>query len=422
MRKSINQLVVQCILKPILRNVLTVAILSSTVFFTSCNDDNDPQPSSSEDNLGYALFTTGGGALLTFSDTLFSGIINPANFENPIQFADQNRVIGVGFEGGFYTGINQTLDIGIQKFTENDLGEFEDAGFISIGEGGWLFDFASQSKGYYIDELRNDQALQTFDPTTMQRTGEVDFSASVAQFANNDSVVNITLNSFVQASGDYVFTQINFLKADGQNVFDSTFVVAINSTTDMVENVMIYPQAIGGMDEGLSKEVITEDSNGDLYFIGNTGLLTSELILRVKAGTTAFDMSFGTNGIANLEGIAPNFAGTGAILTVGGGQMKDGKIYVRMNEEDAVFTNIFTLEGFAWEIDLNTLTGTKIQGIPGSSFAGNTLNGTTIIEGKAYFPVANNEFQGYYTYDLTTGEVVKAIELESGKIGAIAKL
>ena len=136
MRKSINQLVVQCILKPILRNVLTVIILSSTVFFTSCNNDDDPEPGTVD--LGYALFTTGGGALLTFSDTLFSGTIDPANFENPIQFADQNRVIGVGFEGGFYTGINQTLDIGIQKFAKNDLGEFGDAGFISIGEGGGL--------------------------------------------------------------------------------------------------------------------------------------------------------------------------------------------------------------------------------------------------------------------------------------------
>ncbi|MEM6737920.1 MAG: hypothetical protein AAF620_17815 [Bacteroidota bacterium] len=421
MRKSINQLVVQCILKPILRNVLTVAILSSTVFFTSCNDDNDPQPSSSEDNLGFALFTTGGGALLTFSDTLFSGTINPANFVNPIQFADANRVLGVGFGGGFYTGFNQTLDIGIQKFTENDLGEFEDAGFISIGEGGGLFDFASQSKGYYIDELRNDQALQTFDPSTMQRTGEVDFSSSVAQFANNDSVVNITMNTFVQAAGNYVFTQINFLKADGQNVFDSTFVVAINSTTDLVENVMIYPQAIG-IDEGLSKESVTEDSNGDVYFLGSTGPLTSQLILRVKAGTTSFDMSFGTNGLANLEDIAPNFAGTGGIITLGGGQINDGKIYIRMNEEDASFANIFTLESFAWEVDLNTLTGTKIQGIPGSLALANTLNGTTIIDGKAYFPVANDDFQGYYTYDLTTGEVVKAIELETGRIGAIAKL
>ncbi|MEM0938952.1 MAG: hypothetical protein AAGI25_04075 [Bacteroidota bacterium] len=420
MRKSINQLIVQCIIKPILRNVLTVIILSSTVFFTSCNNDDDPEPGAVD--VGYALFTTGGGALLTFSDTLFSGVINPANFENPIQFADQNRVIGVGFEGGFYTAINQTLDVGIQKFAKNDLGEFEDAGFISIGEGGGSFDFASQTKGYYIDQLRNDQALQTFDPSMMQRTGEVDFSASVAQFANNENVVNITLNNFVQAAGDYVFTKINFLTSDGQNVFDSTFVVAINSTTDMVENVMIYPQAIGGMDEGLSKEVITEDSNGDVYFIGNTGLLTSEVILRVKAGTTSFDMSFGTNGIASIEGIAPNFAGTGGILTIGGGQMKDGKLYVRMNEEDAVFSNIFTIEGFAWEIDLNTLTGTKIQGIPGSLFGGNTINGTTIIDGKVYFPVANNEFQGYYTYDLTTGEVVKAIELESGRIGAIAKL
>ena len=420
MRKSINQLVVQCILKPILRNVLTVIILSSTVFFTSGNNDDDPEPGTVD--LGYALFTTGGGALLTFSDTLFSGTIDPANFENPIQFADQNRVIGVGFEGGFYTGINQTLDIGIQKFAKNDLGEFGDAGFISMGEGGGLFDFASETKGYYIDELRNDQALQTFDPSTMQRTGEVDFSASVAQYANNDSVVNITMNNFVQVSGNYVFTKIDFLKANGQNVFDSTFVVAINTSTDMVENVMIYPQAIGGMDEAFSKENITEDSNGDLYFIGNTGLLTSEVILRVQAGTTSFDMSFGTNGIANFEGFAPNFAVTGAIVTVGGGQMKDGKFYVRMNEEDASFANIFTLEGFAWEVDLNTLTGTKIPGIPGSTFGANTLNGTTIIEEKVYFPVANNDFQGYYTYDLTTGEVVKAIELETGKIGAIAKL
>lgn len=406
--------------KPPLKNVITGFALASVLLLASCGDDDEPAPAG-ETTLGYLLYTFGDGQFITASDTMFSGVVNVVNFENALEVAGPfTRNGGVAFNDGFYAPSNQSGDPGIQKYSINDNGNVQADGFISNASAG-AFGLISNTKGYYVDITRSTTALQTFDPSAMQRTGQVDFPTEVTQYVNN-SVANINLSSVI-GSGNHVFTQINFQNAGGNSVYDSTFVVVVNTNTDSYEQLLIYPNAYN-MEGG------TVDNNGDVYIRVQDsnpapGLpVASTEYARILSGTTSFDMSFGTNGIFGFRGVIDDpGTGAGSIGALVAGEVHDGIMYIRLKSDELVdISQIFEVNFDAYVVDMNTGEGFKVQDIPSSGFAAGTLENAKVIDGLAYYPISNPDFQGYYTYDIVTGEVAKAIELQGGKPSALVKL
>ena len=418
----------------LLNGLFLCLLVFGLVFQTGCsNDDNgdpdvvatpdpepEPEPDPEPEVVGYLLYTYGAGTFIQISDTMFSGLIDPASFANAIQVAgdgNTGRTGGISFNGSFYALISQSGDPGIQKYLRDENGNLQADGFISIAMGG-PFDFVSETKGYYLDITRSTTALQTFNPSTMQRTGQIDYPNEVTELITAD-VANVNL-SLVIVSGDYVYTQIEFQDADGKAVYDSTFIIAINTNTDTFEKLMVYPQAYdfsGG----------NVDTNGDVYLIGGESdtslILATTVYARIKSGTTDFDMSFGTDGLFDFRGVIENpGTGEGAVWLVGGGVF-DGQLYARIKSNELVSFGQFQDQDIdAYVVDMNTLSGFKIPEIPSSTFLGNTLENPKVIEGLAYYALGNPEFQGYYTYDPESGDVALAIELEGGSPAALAKL
>ncbi|MEM7109424.1 MAG: hypothetical protein AAF519_14460 [Bacteroidota bacterium] len=403
--------------KQSVKNVWMGLAFFGVLFLVNCSGADDPAPAV-ERELGYVLYTFGEGNFITSSDTLFTGTVSVTDLTNSIQVAGNARGGGKAFNGSFYAGVSPSGDPGIQKYTRDETGTLQEDGFISITQES-PFDFSEATKGYYVDITRSTTALQIFDPSTMQRTGQIDYPEEVTKF-NTGDVANISL-SLVQVSGDYVFTQIGFRESNGTVAYDSTFVVAINTNTDTFEELMIYPKAYG-FSSG------ARDTNGDLYLRGGVsnpplGVASTELA-RIKSGATAFDLTFGTEGIFGFRDIIENpGTGSGIVLTMGEPLVQDGKLYMRIFSDEVIGTDAFTSENIdGYVVDMNAETGSKIQEIPSSSFATNSLEGPKLVDDLVYFPISKNDFQGYYTYDPITGAVNKAITLEGIKPAAFAKL
>ncbi|MES1249545.1 MAG: hypothetical protein ABUL46_02630, partial [Chitinophaga rupis] len=73
-----------------------------------------------------------------------------------------------------FTRTSVSGQTGIQRFTVGADGKISDAGFIADGQ---MFHIVNDTEGYYLDEKRGTMLLQRFNPTTMQRTGQIDLSS-----------------------------------------------------------------------------------------------------------------------------------------------------------------------------------------------------------------------------------------------------
>lgn len=416
------------------KNTLTALVLSGIFMFTSCNNNDDGPTPAVETELGYVLHTNSAGIFIQVSDSLFSGTINPTDFTNAVQVAGDGNIGrhgGKAFNGNYYADLSQAGDVGIQKYVRNESGNLEGAGFISTGadiRSSSFFDIASETKGYYLDPGRSTSALQVFDPSSMQRTGQIDFPSEVTQY-NTGDVARINMATFVKVNGNLVYTQIEFYNADGSLAYDSTFVLAFNTMTDSFEELLIYPTALI-LANPPNYDVVTVDSNGDMYLMGilaketALGNFSSTYVACIRSGATSFDTSFGTDGLFDFSGIIENpGTGNGFVLTFFGGNMQDGKLYIRIKSNEVLeFAQLADTDIDAYVVDMNTLTGFKIQDIPSSSIGANSFCAPQIIDGGVFYPVSSDDFQGFYRYDIATGEVTQAITLASGKPVQLAKL
>ncbi|MEM0940361.1 MAG: hypothetical protein AAGI25_11330 [Bacteroidota bacterium] len=149
-------------------------IYASTALISSCSDNDDnlnPQIDATADDI-FVLEVRNSqvdvsGAMLVF-DSLPSGKIDPAIIGGTASLAQFGE--GVVFGKAVYRKRNFQNDVGISKLELNATGQLAESGFIA---GALHFQIISETKGYYWNSDLNDKALQIFDPTAMQRTGEM---------------------------------------------------------------------------------------------------------------------------------------------------------------------------------------------------------------------------------------------------------
>ncbi len=152
------------------------------------------------------------------------------------------RSAGISYGNAIYNPSNTSGDVGIQKFVyENN--ELTDDGFISVGESRFTFEVVSDTKGYYTDSERSRTAIQTFNPETMARTGEIDITDSIDKYITDD-VSYTRLGSFMVENEGYLYTQVFYYNESGLHAFDSTFVAVFDVETDELVNIAIHPDYI----------------------------------------------------------------------------------------------------------------------------------------------------------------------------------
>lgn len=308
---------------------------------------------------------------------------------------------------------------GINKMGIDASGKIVEQGFLPSMSNAYETNYlvVSASEGYYWDKVRGGLKLQTFNPTTMERTGEIDFSSlsegqpleSVGQLiiAKRDNKLYLDLLLGSKAAGNWQVTP-------------STADVAIavyDLTTKKIENVT---RMTGTTNLGVFIDHVLwslDEVTGDLYFasVSDMKLQSSELsskILRIKKGEVNFDTTFVIDMKSYQFPAEFNrlFAHNGKIYTTipsravsyyGGGQ--HGVKY----RDDVWFWN---------EIDAVTKKATRLN-LPPDNFY--TTQNPFFHNGEIYF-LSNSTtdgFSGVNQYNPTTRTVKETFRLkESGRI------
>ncbi len=188
---------------------------------------------------------------------------------------------------------------GINKMGLDASGKVVDQGFLPSLSNAYETNYlvASATEGYYWDKVRGGLKLQTFNPSTMERTGEIDFSSlsegqpleSIGQLiiAKRDNKLYLDLLLGDKAAGNWQVTPA--VKEAAIAVYDLT--------TKKIENVT----KIGGTTNlGVFIDHVLwslDEVTGDLYFATVGDMKTqpsdySSKILRIKKGEVNFDTTF----------------------------------------------------------------------------------------------------------------------------------
>ncbi|MGN7809561.1 hypothetical protein [Flavobacterium sp. 22076] len=308
---------------------------------------------------------------------------------------------------------------GINKMGLDASGKVVDQGFLPSLSNAYETNFliASATEGYYWDRVRGGLKLQTFNPATMERTGEIDFTSlsegqpleSIGQLiiAKRDNKLYLDLLLGDKASGNWQVTPV--VKEVAIAVYDLT-AKKIENVTKMgnTTNLGVFiDHVLWSLDE----------VTGDLYFASVGDMKTqpsdySSKILRIKKGEVNFDTTFAIDMKSYQFPAEFNrlFAYNNKIYTTipsravsyyGGGQ--HGVRY----RDDVWFWN---------EIDVTTKKATRLN-IPPDNFY--TTQNPFFHNGDIYF-LSNSTtdgFSGVNQYNPVTKEIKETFRLkESGRI------
>lgn len=392
-------------------NFKHLCIVAIALFALSACDKSD-DPTTEETSAGFALWLVTDSedfsGMLVTSEEMFSGEVDPT--EENYSLLGMARNCGSTFNGDIYNPFNLSGDAGVQKlsYVDNVLTE---NGFISGGDSRTMYEVVSETKGYYSDKTRSETALQTFNPTTMARTGEIDIADAMAPYMT-DEVASTRLGSFMIESEGYLYTQVFFLDETAYgHVYDSTFVAVFDVATDEFVNLAIYPDYIWAGYERKNMGYVTTAPNGDVYIssiTGNSADGPHSRCMRFKAGETDFDeWILDYNDIIGEEGS----------FSMGGPTIHDGKMYLRLKESGMKvdYSNMTDIDVYAYVVDMETLEATKIEGIPASiSSVLYSVTKPIVVDDLIYFVVSTPDYQGFYSYNPSTGATAEAFSLTGG--------
>ncbi|MGV6946239.1 hypothetical protein [Sphingobacterium kyonggiense] len=379
--------------------------------FVSCSEDS-PTPPVETGKDKYVLITMSENKLdkpgfATAFDQLPSGnIVN--NGSNSFQ--------GLGFGGWrpqenrlFKMFSSQTNALGIEELTVDAQGKISSAKFIagdnkSNGTGNFVIENANS--GYYWDGAKP-LAIQTFNPATMARTGEMDLTAVVNE--RGKDVPEILFRSigqkFLAIKGGKLYANVTYAKTNAaqKGFFDDYFPDVYIAVIDLASKK--YEKTIKIEDTGSiayinDNNMYDFDTNGDLYIVtqGRTATGGKSKIVRIKATETEIDKSWGLN----MDEIQPGgkfvsvFAKDGKIITVIPNTALTGGATGNINFEDV------------WDfysINISDKVKTKISGVPsvtnpGAAFCAIEIDGKILLRVNT----KDGSQNGYYELTGTTAK------------------
>jgi hypothetical protein len=359
------------------------------------------------ENAPYLLITTnaeGNGYAATFGE-IPSGEVDIAASAHAIQ-VQTGWGSGAQFQGrdffiiASYTGVS-----GVHKYSVAKNGVIKDGGVLTGAEHFLVVDAAN---GFYFDPALGKLKIQTFNPATMERTGEI----NLKDFSRGDNV-EVAGDQLLAARGGKLFTSLVFgdstFDAFALSKYDTGFVAVIDIASKSPEKVIKVPGAPFGFGYPADMQWSFQDDNGDLYLISpfktpwsNPGDRTGQ-IFRIPAGKTDFDSwKLDTREYGEHRSLMSGYA-------------KGGKLYMQFFSEPIPddWSN-FTADILdAVVIDVITKQKTVLEGSPKFRFNGNSP--VHEVDGKIFYSVLNKDFNGVYA--LADGKLKPAFTAKSG--GAI---
>jgi len=402
-------------------NVMTLLLMTSTAL-VSCNKDDKPNDGNGENpaNGKYILLTAEWGV----SD----GAGYYAAYDK-LPTGEVDNIGGLSLQarnyGGFRTYKNwifnrQTLsgETGVVQYSLSANGKFAQSGFIKCGTSAQHL-VVNENTGFYYDADRGKTKIQKFNPTTMERTGEIDLSAAIEKGAGISTNVTTGEQTIISKEGKlYVNITYASEKVNGSadNMRNYSLAV-IDISTEKIEKVIVHPKAKNHGRANSEFPAWIHGSDGALYLL-TTGWDTNEdrvmtpqnsFIFRIKAGETDFDKSWELS--ATDLGLP-----AGALLW--SFRELNGKLYVDASQDKIILpalTNLNTNIYKFFEVDIKTKNVKPITNVPLTVFGLSTGN-VEVVDNQVFLRVVDRAkgLNGYYKVNLSTHVGEPAFNVKRG--------
>ncbi|SJN19404.1 hypothetical protein FM107_01790 [Sphingobacterium sp. JB170] len=383
--------------------------------FASCvENDNpvnpiDPDPAASDK---YVLITMSERSLekpgyaSAFNELPSGDVVNNAS----------GSLQGLGF-GGWRPQNNRLFkmfntsaaELGIEELKVDAEGTVAPAAFIKTDQntnGSGNFVIASETQGFYFDGA-NPLDIQTFDPTTMSRTGEIKLEDAVNERGvdNPEILFRSVGQKFLVVKEGKLYANISYAKTDGsqKGFWDDYFPEVYLAVIDLES--LEYERTIKIEDTGSiayinDNNMYDFDDNGDLYIVtqGISAVGGKSKIVRIKAGEDDIDSSWSLNMDDITEGgkFVSVFAKEGKIITVVPNTVLTGGPSGNINDADV---------WDFYQFDIESKEKTKIEGVPSVTNPGAAFCAIE-IDGKVLLRVTTKDgsTNGYYELEGTTAK------------------
>lgn len=381
-------------------------LLFTAAVLSSCSKSDD-KPTTDDKKASYILLTNEAdiataGYMAAYT-TMPSGNLSNIG-SNTLQVS---QAFGfTQFGSWIFTRTNPAGEAGLQKMEVSADGKLTSTGFIADAQN---FHIVNATTGYYNDPVRGSMLLQTFNPTTMQRTGQIDLSS-----LKMDGVAYQAAGQHIIASKEgKLYVRINYgtiaVGGYGDDVIDYVLMAVIDIATNKLEKTIRY-DGIPGLGWGSSANKFwTLGDDGALYFYysGFNEGITNSSIIRIKKGETDFDKTW----ILKADQLQPH---SSIAVTV----VKNGKIYLQLPSVELKpdFSNLADPMWNYYAVDINTLKSTKITGMPNTRYVHSNEQGIVQIDGRIYLWMANagTKENGYYLLDENNNTASPAFNVTDG--------
>ncbi|AZI27427.1 MULTISPECIES: hypothetical protein [Pedobacter] len=396
--------------------------LSALMFLGACSKTNEPEPNQPDTDIPANETWIIYNANANWSGGIYALKNNKSREINlsGLPFFQVSSSLGGRVLGKTLYKVNSASNAqGILKLNLNTAGQVVQDKFLASLSNAYISNYlvVSATEGYYWDDVRGGLKVQKFNPTTMERTGEIDFS-SLSEGLPNESAGQLIL-----AKRDdklYVDLLLGTKLTGNWQVSPPKQEVAI-AVYDLTNNKILNVTKFAGTTNlGVFIDHVLysyDEVTKDLYFVAVADMKTqptaaSSKILRIKNGETQFDQNFSID-IKNYQ-----FPAEFNRLFV-----HNSKIYTTIPSRPTSYygggQHGVTYRSDVWywnEIDATTKKATRLN-IPADSFYG--TSNPFMHNGEIYF-LSNNTtegFSGVNQYNPTTGKIKETFRLkESGRL------
>ncbi|CAD0003702.1 hypothetical protein [Flavobacterium chungangense] len=399
----------------------SIACLASLILFSACSKDDDQATTADTSNFVVvsALITSPySGYITSFGSTMPSGTIS--NVKGTSKQAQW--LVGIRQFGKYiYRFHNASGERGITKYSVDATTQtFKEEGYIATDKsifGSGQHVIVNETTGFYFDPALGLLKIQKFNPTTMQRTGEFDFTAKLQDATKEFVSLGQTMMMVKEGK---LYANIHYGTTARKGYLDSKDgiirLAVIDIATGNLDKTITFDTGNKIVQTGWFFENPMWDlgDDGHLYFCDMAGIGSGGSSLhRIKKGETEID----ANWIVKMDDITKN----GFFHNI---LVRNGKIYTRIPNE-GIKPDFSNIGGEIWEystIDVNTKTVQKITGTPIVSFNGNA-NAIVEIDKQIYLMVENKtqKINGFFKVNGTTATQSFQVS-EGGSICGFAKL
>lgn len=384
------------------------------LFFFACSEEPNRDP---EKSVNYYALLTGDmttspffGYLTTYTEIPSGSIDNAKSGSLSIQTNGMRGGVRWIFKR---TSLATEGKDDLVRYSVDANGKMKEDGCISSGKNS-NYCIYNDTLGFYVDSDRGLFKIQKFNPSLMQRTGDIDLSTvKDTKYGYQDVgsclIVSKEGKLYVDIFSDEKTKKGNFFINKPLGFVE---LAVVDIASGRYEKTIRYDGISYIGYPGNENQMWTLGDDGALYLcshgFGATGAINGSAIVRIKKGTTEFDK----NWIIKADDYTPG-------TSFGTVCVKDGKLYTAMSSRALDFKTLLTDASYSYySFDKENITQrpTKISDIPLTTYPFMCTQAITVIDGKIYFRVVNNmDKNGYYVLE-NNYTVKQAFNVSSGGV------